>query len=383
MQYSTLPRCPALRVSAIGLGCEHIGPREPRQVETTIHAALDAGVNFFELFMPQPDIRDKIGNALAGRREQAVLMGHIGSCLTDDGQYVRSRDVALCETYIQDFLRRYRTDYIDIGMLHYIDTDEDFRQAFETPFLDYALRLKREGVVRCLGASSHVASTAIRMVETGLIDVLLFSLNPSYDILPEDVGIDAYFQDETFAGLTERRIDPVRQRLYDLCAQKGVAITVMKALGCGRLLSPDNGFARPLTPLQCIHYAMTRPAVASVFVGCTDPEQVGQAVRYFDAPDQEKDFSDIIARMDNVLAGKCMYCNHCLPCPQNIDIAAVTRLLDAARGGDAAVAASAAARHRAMRPNAFDCIGCAACEPNCPFGVQIADNMAEAARRFA
>ena len=79
-----------------------------------------------------------------------ILQGHIGAVM-QDGQYLRSRDVKLCDAFIRDFLTRFHTDYIDLGMMHFIDTEEDFRKSFHSPYIDYCLKLKHDGVIRHLG----------------------------------------------------------------------------------------------------------------------------------------------------------------------------------------------------------------------------------------
>ena len=63
----------------------------------------------------------------------------------------------------------------------------------------------------------------------------------------------------------------------------------MKTLGGGKLISEKHTpFNKPLTVHQCIHYALTRPAVASVLVGCQNRKQVEEAASYLNAePDSE------------------------------------------------------------------------------------------------
>ena len=368
MRYNVIPRT-GTRVSELGLGCEHVGPKDAKTVEAVVAAAIEGGVNLLELFMPQPEIRDKICAAIGPHRSELLLMGHIGSCLTDDGQYLRSRDPARCQRFVDDFLTRYRTDWMDFGMFHYVDTPEDYRGVFDTPVADYALKLREQGKVRFIGASSHNAETALRMVETGLLDVLLFSINPAQDLLP-NIENDDYFVSDTYRDLHADEVNPERRRLYERCAEKGIGIIVMKALGCGRMLTPDNGLARPLTPLECIHYANTRPGVASVLVGCTTVEQVAEMLSYEDAEPGQLQFADALEGVVSPNRGQCMYCNHCLPCPAGIDIGAVTRALDT---GDAKAL-------RAFNPGPDACIGCGSCESNCPFAVKVRENMEKASR---
>ena len=198
MKYRTLGRT-GLKVSEIGFGGENIMHADYKTSEAIMRTAMEAGVNIMDVFMPQPDVRTHMGAAL------------------QDGQYVRSRDPKLSEEYIQDFLTRFHTDYIDLGMMHFIDTEEDYQRSFNSAYIDYCLELKKRGIVRYLGVSSHNAVTAAKMVNSGLIDVVLFSINPAFDLLPAETHIDDYWKNETYAS-TRLTIDPERAAFYRLCA---------------------------------------------------------------------------------------------------------------------------------------------------------------------
>ena len=115
-------------------------------------------------------------------------------------------------------------------------------------------------------------------VETGLVDVLMFSINPAYDLQPASENVDTLWADESYAR-TLHNVDPERERLYELCERTGVGIDVMKVYGGGDLLSEANSpFGRALTPVQCIEYALTRPAVAAVMVGCKSRAEIEAAL---------------------------------------------------------------------------------------------------------
>ena len=378
MEYRTLGRT-GLRVSRIGFGGEHVTDADFSATEAVMRTALDAGVNIMDVFMPQPEVRSHMGDALRGHRGEVILQGHIGAVL-HKGQYLRSRDVKLCDEYVRDFLTRFHTDYIDLGMLHFIDTQEDYDAAFGSEYIDYCLELRRKGVVRFLGASSHNAVTARKMVETGLIDVLLFSINPAFDLLPGETDIDDLLNESLYAG--RFAIDPDRAALYRLCEEKGVGITVMKTLAAGRLLDENaSPFGVGLTPVQCIHYALERPAVSSVLLGARTPEEMRASLAYETATAAEKDYSVLGRGAKSAMRGKCMYCNHCLPCPAGIDIAAVTKYLDLARqlGG----AAETVRAHYATLPaHGGDCADCGQCEARCPFAVEVRRNMRGATELF-
>ena len=381
MEYRTLGRT-GIKVSQVGLGCEHLQDKPYEVVESIIHRALDLGINVFDVFMPQPQIRTDLGKAFAGRREQAVLQGHIGA-VWENGQYKRSRDISKCRAFFQDFLERLQTDYVDIGMIHYVDDEKDFQQVFNGPVMEYAKELKEKKVIRAIGMSSHNPVTALRAVKTGLIDVLMFSVNPAYDLLPEDTLCDDLFQKKTFENPELLGVNPIRAELYRTCEAMGVGITVMKGLGAGMLLNPKSSpFGFALTPGQCIRYSLTRPAVCSVLAGAVSVDELEQNAGYFALSDEQVDFAKVLSSAPKFsMKGKCMYCNHCLPCPAHIDIAQVNKFLDLALMEEKAPE-TIREHYRALSAHGGDCLTCGSCEKNCPFGVEVIKRMARAKEIF-
>jgi predicted aldo/keto reductase-like oxidoreductase len=369
-----------MSASIIGLGAEHLDNKPYEIVEPVIHAALDHGVNIIDVFMPGEPVRKNIGRAIAGRRDKVIIQGHIGS--TDiNQQYDQSRDRATIQKYFENLYRCLDTDYIDVGMLFFIDTEEHFKQVFEGDTLPYALELKKQGRIRAIGASSHNPVIARKVAESGYIDLLLFSINPAFDMAAADTYVLDYLGDAAINY--EKKLDPDRAALYRVCEQKGIAITVMKTLGAGKLLSPKfTPFARPLSVTQCIHYALTRPAVVSALLGCSTVEQVEEAVAYLDASEEARDYSGVIQEFQGSMKGSCVYCNHCLPCPSEINIADVNKYLDIAVLDEKNIPPSVAAHYRAIPRRASECVECGSCEKRCPFSVPVIKNMKKAASLF-
>jgi hypothetical protein len=133
---------------------------------------------------------------------------------------------------------------------------------------------------------------------------------------------------------------------------------------------------------QCIHYALSRPAVASVMLGYQSAGEVEEACRYLSMEDTEKDFGRIVRNGASLMDGACVYCNHCQPCPAGIDIASVHRYLDIARLDKAHVPPSVRQHYTSLDARGSDCISCGSCEDRCPFNVEVIRNMAEAAEIF-
>lgn len=364
------------QVSAIGLGCEHLDGKPYAQVEETINAALGHGVNLLDVFMPGAEVRQNIANALGARRSEVMIQGHVGS--TDiNQQYDISRDMPTVKRYFEDMLRIFG-GYIDFGMLFFIDSEEDYQKVFETEFVGYVQGLKQKGDIRHIGFSSHNPVTAMKVINTGVPEMMMFSINPAFDMLPSEEYVFDHV-DEGFGAQLFRGIDPKRAELYRLCTQKQVGITVMKTLGGGKLVSPQHTpFARPLTVPQCVHYALGRPAVASTLLGCQSATEVEAAMQYFALPEEEKDYADVLATLRNDFKGNCVYCNHCQPCPVGIDIATVNKYLDIAQMTPQQVPPSLRSHYASLEHRGSECIGCGSCEGKCPFGVPVIENMARA-----
>ena len=380
MKYRKLGKT-GMEAGIIGLGAEHLDGKEYEVVKETIDAAKEYGMNMMDVFMPGSDIRQKIGKALGNDRDKFILQGHIGS--TDiNQQYDISRDLSTNKNYFEGLLKDLGTDYIDFGMLFFIDSEQHFDEVFNSDIVKYAEELKQKGVIRAIGASSHNPVTAKKVVETGIIELLMFSVNPAFDMIPGEIDVLNYL-DNDFDKEMMLEIDKNRLDLYRTCDKLDIPITTMKTLGGGKLLSPkQTPFSKALTVNQCIHYALTRPAVASTLIGCQSRSQIEGAISYLEANPDELDYTEAISSMNRDFTGSCVYCNHCLPCPANIDVAAVTKYLDIATVDASNVSKGIGQHYRELAAHGSDCIQCGSCETKCPFSVSIMENMAKAGEIF-
>jgi len=379
MRYRKLGRT-GIDVGIVGLGAEYLEHAPRDTIDSVVSEAIDDGVNYIDLFMASPNVRDNFGVTLKNKRHKVMIAGHLGAVLSN-GQYCRSRDMAVCEEYFIDLLVRLQTDYIDALMLHYVDEVDDYEVVFSSEgLLGLATGLKKEGKARFIGMSSHNVPVALRAVNSGQIDVLMFPANPATDTLPGDTELDTFLQDNIYdqSAIVASRAILERKELYHACAAQGVGVVAMKPYAAGVLVR-ENPSSIVLTPVQCINYALSQPGVCTVVPGCKNVTEMQAALTFLDATDEEKDYSAIDINSIWKLRGSCMYCNHCLPCPVGIDIGIITRITDTAQYR---IADSITSEYGALSSKASDCTECGVCIERCPFGVDVIANMTRAVNVF-
>jgi predicted aldo/keto reductase-like oxidoreductase len=370
-----------LKVSVISMGCEGFIGKKPAQVKNDIDYLFAQGVNFIDMYSPDPDFRKNLGSAIAGRREEIIIEGHLCS-VWQNGEYMRSRNIKLVKQAFESMLTELGADYVDVGMIHYVDSLNDWKKVSEGPVMKYAEQMKAEGKIKHIGLSSHNPKVAAAAVKTGKIEVLLFAINPCYDMQPAGEDVEQLWADENYAHELKNQ-DEERKALYELCESRGVGIDVMKVYGGGDLLDDKlSPFGKAFTPVQCIHYALTRPAVSAVMLGCKTKKEWDAAIAYCSAAAKEKDYAPVLSGLDRFKFEKhCMYCGHCGPCTAGIDIAAVMKFLNLtiAQG---VVPETVRDHYDLLKHHASECIECGRCMRNCPFDVEIIENMKKAAEVF-
>lgn len=365
MEYRQLPHGTSTeKFSVLGLGMGGIQHTPADEIEAIIRKSIANGINFFDLCAGSA-VYEPFGKAIRGQREKVFIQCHFGAVYDENGEYGWCRDFnTIKKTFLWE-LETLDTDYVDFGFLHCVDEDEDFDNLVEIGVLDYLKELKTQGVVHHIGFSSHTPPVANRILDTGLMDMMMFSINPAYDF---EKG------DEYGIGSVKERFD-----LFRRCEKEGVGISVMKPFFAGQLLSADQSpFGVALTHSQCLQYAIDRPGVLTAVPGVQTMEHLDQLLKFLTASEEEKDYSVIGSFTAQTITGTCVYCNHCQPCPAGIDIGLVNKYYDLALAGDTI----AANHYTKLHVKAAQCLHCGHCESRCPFGVKQERRMEEIDRYF-
>ena len=245
-----------------------------------------------------------------------------------------------------------------------MDEMSDWQEYQQNGAYALLLDMKKQGVVRHIGLSSHTPATIQKVMDEVPVDMLMFSVNPGYD----------YQKGEYAKGTGEERA-----AIYRRCEAEGAGISVMKPFSGGQLLDAAlSPFGQSLTQYQCMQYALDCPGVLTVLPGMGSVEQAEHLLQFFEAPDDEKDYSLIGSFSPADAVGHCVYCNHCKPCPVGIDIGLVNKYYDLARNGDP----MAAEHYHGLALHGEDCIQCGYCNQRCPFHVDQMARMREIADYF-
>ena len=276
-------RIGSLTVTVVGLGCNNFGWRldEAASAEV-IHAALDAGINFFDTADIYGKTRSEefLGRALSRRRNQVVLATKFG--LPIDAQRRGARPDYVLRA-AEDSLRRLGTDRIDLYQLHKPDPDVPIADTLGA--LD---QLVKAGKVRQIGCSNFSAeqlreASAVRPGTARFVSVQneysLLEREPERGVLAEcekqGLAFIPYFP--LASGLLTgkyRRGQPPPEgarlapggRFQELLSEQNLAVVES-------LISFAESRGHTLLELAMSWLAM-QPTVASVIAGATSGQQV-------------------------------------------------------------------------------------------------------------
>jgi aryl-alcohol dehydrogenase-like predicted oxidoreductase len=277
-------RIGSLTVSVVGLGCNNFGMTiDERRSADVVHAALAAGVNFFDTADMYGGTKSEefLGKALAGRRNQAIIATKFGMRVDASRQggarpdYIRQS--------VEGSLKRLGTDRIDLYQLHTPDPKVPIAETLGA--LD---SLVKAGKVREIGCSNfsadqlRAAHAAVKAGAARFVSVQnqysLLHREPEAEVLPacDELGLAFLPYFPLANGLLTGKYrkgtpPPAGTRMAMSWAAAGLTdenFAIVEDLGAA---AQRRG--RTLLELA-ISWLLRQPAVASVIAGATSPEQI-------------------------------------------------------------------------------------------------------------
>jgi predicted aldo/keto reductase-like oxidoreductase len=377
MQYRNFGKT-GYKVSLLGMGCMRL-PRMTREsgevtvdrekAHEMIRFAADHGVTYFDTAFGYHNrtSEEVLGEALEGGRREKVK-------IATKQPFNTMRDLSTggggtllenARRNLENTLRKLRTGYIDLYLIHNIGTDT-WEGIKENKVIEEYEKFRAEGLIRGIGFSYHGKLPCFREV-IGFYDWDMCQIQQNF----LDVDREA----------TEEAIP--------IAGKKGCAVVIMEPLrGGGLATAPKriqaiyDEYPVKRRPAEwafrhCVNY----PEVSAVLSGMTTLEQLRENIEIFSKPDatpgclgpQEK---DILVRAktayESVKGIPCTGCEYCLPCPKGVNIAGVF-----ARYNEGNMFENFAQPSRSYgfmmkgKSDASRCEACGACEKKCPQNIEI------------
>jgi uncharacterized protein len=250
----SIPRRPLGRtgeqVSLVGIGGYHIGApsvEEPEAIRI-VRTALDSGVNFLDNCWDYNNGESELrmGKALRdGYRQKAFLMTKI------DG-----RTKAAAQQQLDESLRRFETDHIDLLQFHEVIRETDPDRIFAPGGgMEAALEARKQGKIRFIGFTGHKSPDIHnKMLETG------FAHDFRFDAVQMPLNVmDAHY-------------DSFEKKTLPILLKHDIGVLGMKPMGDKIILE-----SKTATPVECLHYAMNLPT-SVVITGCDSMKILQQAL---------------------------------------------------------------------------------------------------------
>jgi len=319
-----------LEVSRIGFGGIPIMRLAEDEAIKVVQRCLDLGVTFLDTANGYGTSEERIGKAIAGRREQVVIATKTGA-----------RDRATAQEHLDLSLKRLDTDYIDLWQFHNLSTFEAYEQALgPNGAMEAAQEALRAGKIRHIGVTSHSMDIALKAVPSGHFETVQFPFN--------------FVTNE---AATE---------LIPLARKHDVGFISMKPMAGGLL---DNA-------VLAIKYLLQFDSIVPD-PGIERIEEIEEIVGIVQGPweltsQEQRELERIRAEVGTRF---CRRCDYCQPCPEGVSISQIMVLrsfykrLPAERLFTGWIAQAA--------ESAENCIECGECEEKCPYHLPIREMIVE------
>ena len=319
-----------LEVSQIGFGGIPIQRLTEAEAIHVVQRALDLGVTLIDTANGYSTSEERIGAAMAGRRDRVVVATKSGAS-----------DKAAALEHLELSLRRLDTDYIDLWQFHGINSQEKYERIVGPDGAMEAFQMALQaGKVRHIGFSSHSMDMALKLVPTGHFETVQFPFN----------------------FVTSEPADS----LLPLARQHDLGFIAMKPLA-GGLLDKANLAFKYLLQFEGI---VPDPGIETA----AEIEEIVEIINgpWAFTPAEQAELQQMREDLGTRFCRRCQYCQ---PCPQDISIHTVLntrsfwkRMPPERFFGE---------RTAQTTEKAEECQQCGECEAKCPYNLPIREMLSE------
>lgn len=285
-----------------------------------LHAAYDAGVNFYDTARAYPTSEHKLGLAFSDVRDKIYIATK--SMASDADGLARDIEKSLSEL---------RTDHVDILQFHL--AKKCHRPGEADGLYDRMLELKKSGAVRHIGITTHRAAVAHEAVESGLYESLQFP----FSYLSDDQDLE----------------------IVKACEKAGIGFIAMKSMAGGLITNSKIAFA----------YARQFPGLIPIW----GVQRMSEMREFLEHERTQPVLDDAmraeIERDRAELSGNfCRACGYCMPCPADIPLSEVCRMPQLIRRMQPE--RYMAHEWREKMELTKNCLHCGACAKKCPYELE-------------
>jgi len=372
MQYVTDPKT-GNELSILGFGCMRF-PRDREKTEQLIVSAVGAGVNYFDTAYVYGNSEVTLGEIIRknGLRDKIYLATKL--------PHQKCRSYEDFDRLFQEQLSRLKTDYIDYYLIHNISDLASWSRLCDIGIEKWVASMKLSGQIRRIGFSFHGAQNGF------------MSLIDAYDW--DFCQIQYNYMDENYqAG----RTGLLRAH------EKGMPVIIMEPLLGGKLatglppkaarLFKEAGAERSAAS-WAFRWLWNQPEVTVVLSGMNSAEQLEDNLKTAETAKQdmlsEKDaavFVPVVAALREAYKVPCTGCNYCMPCLHGVNIPGCFAAYNTSYAmgfvpGLSQYLTSTGANHPEKQYRAKNCVGCGACEKNCPQHIEISKSLVAVRKRM-
>jgi predicted aldo/keto reductase-like oxidoreductase len=319
-----------LEVSRVGFGGIPIQRLTQAEAIKVVQRCLDLGITFLDTANGYTTSEERIGKAIAGRREQVVIATKTGG-----------RDKTTAQEHLELSLKRLNTDYVDLWQFHNVSAFEAYEKVLgPNGAMEAAQEALRAGKVRHIGITSHSMDMALKAVSSGYWETVQFPFN--------------FVTNEA------------AQELVPLAKKHNVGFIAMKPMA-GGLLEDANLAIKYLLQFENV---VPDPGI----------EKIKEIEEIVDIVDGSWELTSWERRemeriREQVGTRFCRRCGYCQPCPQGVNIPVVINIQSFWRRMP--VERLITGWIAGAMEVAKQCVQCGECEEKCPYHLPIREMIVE------
>ncbi len=349
------------KLSALGWGLMRLPQDDDKAVEVIRHG-IDLGINYLDTAPGYGSgwSERMLGEALKGYDRSTLYISTKNPLQDDTGGGWRAR--------LETSLERIGTDYIDFYQIVHGMSWKAYEENFSKPGagLDEARKAKEEGLIHHMCCSCHDSpENMVRLFETGILEGMTLQYN-----------------------LLDRKNEPA----IDYAREHGLGICVMGPVGGGRLGFPSEKITEVLpdvasTPEIALRFVLSNPGVTTALSGMNAIEMVEENFAAASRKEplsagEKQSIEKMLEENQRLSELYCTGCNYCMPCPNNVAIPEIFRLMNMHRVWGLTEHAKGGYRrlgpeHRQGWLPATECVECGECEEKCPQKIPIIEQLKE------